>query len=84
MYDGVLEGLHGCGVFFSPNERLILAGEVMERVSDGGIVLYPDAHIPCHAKKGADIAEVLARWPVTYFRRLGVVWNASFIRTLVP
>jgi hypothetical protein len=84
MYDSVLEGLHGHGMFFGPNKRLILVGEVMEWASNSEIVLDPDAHISSDTKEGADIAEMLARQPVADFGCLGVVWDASVICTLVP
>jgi len=60
-------------VFPGPNKGLILASEVVKWVSNSGVVLDPDTHVSCHVEKGADIMEVLARWPVTYFHCLGVV-----------
>ena len=84
MYDSVLEGLHGHGIFFGSNKRLILADEVIEWASDSGIVLDPDAHISSDTKKGMDIIGILARQPVVDFGCLGVVWDSSVIYTLVP
>ncbi len=68
----------------SLDKWLVLLGEVMEWVSDGGVILDPDVYIFCYTKKGTDIMEVLAGWPVTDFGSLRVVWDPAFIHTLVP
>ena len=82
--DGLFEGLHGGSAFLSPDEWLVLAGEVVEWASDGGVILDPDMHISCNAEKSTDIAKVLAGWPVVDLGCFGVVQDAAFICTLVP
>jgi len=70
-------------VFLGPDKGLIFASKVVEWASGGGVILDPNMHISCYAKKGADIAEVFARWPVTNFRCLGVIGDVAFVHTFV-
>ena len=62
--NSVLKSLHGCGMFLCPYKGLIFVGEVVERASNGGVVLDPDLHVSGDAKKGTNIAKVLAWWQV--------------------
>jgi hypothetical protein len=48
-------------MFLGPDKWLVFAGEVMERVSNGGVILNSYSHISCYAKKGIDIVEVLVK-----------------------
>ena len=43
MHNSIFEGLHSVFMFFLPNERCTFACEVDEGVSNGGIILDPDA-----------------------------------------
>jgi hypothetical protein len=81
--NSVLESLHGCSMFLCPYKWLVFVGEVMERVSNGRVVLGPDSHISSDTKEGANVAKVLAWWPVMDLGNLQVVGDVAFISTLV-
>jgi hypothetical protein len=70
-------------VFLGPDKGLIFVSKVVEWVSGGGVILDPNTHISYYAKKGVDITEVFARWPVTNFHCLGVIGDVAFVRTSV-
>jgi hypothetical protein len=83
LNNGCLESLHGIFVLFLPLENSILAREVNEGVSNREIVLDPNSHVAGDTKKGMDVGESFAGWPVVDLCDLGVVWDATVVVAFV-